>query len=437
MQAVTRAILWIAFLTPMILVGAMILHTAPVPADELFAGFRAGVANAIDRGIASAATRLNSLSLHDLWVLIPAAIAYPSMRAIAARYGEPPRRRSLAPRSQPLPDLTPAEVGTLLDHRADPKDLAATLVDLAVRGYVLIEERQGGTRLRAGAPCYILHLRRQPDAWDDLQEFERAFLEVLFRAPAAPTKLSVQVAVHSVHAAMQELEASATLAARDENADFDRLHHDRAQSLLLSNPLSTRVDLSESREFARYAHLARTALFRRMIERGLYASRPNNQSAFFAIAMFLLLFISMMLVSYWSDQGGSGASMFVAMVLAVGVACTFRGRFGCRTAEGVRALEEVLAFREYISKIDEHQLRRSVAGAETFERCLPYAILMGKERRWARAFRSLCSVQPTWYRSEPGNQFDTVRFTRGLSGFVDHAALQTSPRSRRRVIWGW
>src|SRR5258705_12550973 len=36
--------------------------------------------------------------------------------------------------------MSPAEAGTLLDNGADLRDITATLVDLAVRGYMKIEE---------------------------------------------------------------------------------------------------------------------------------------------------------------------------------------------------------------------------------------------------------------------------------------------------------
>jgi hypothetical protein len=41
--------------------------------------------------------------------------------------------------------LRPGELGTLVDAAANPLDVTATIVDLAVRGYLRIEEiRQGG-----------------------------------------------------------------------------------------------------------------------------------------------------------------------------------------------------------------------------------------------------------------------------------------------------
>ena len=41
---------------------------------------------------------------------------------------------------EPPPGMTPAEAGTLLDDSIDPRDITSTMVDLAVRGYMKIEE---------------------------------------------------------------------------------------------------------------------------------------------------------------------------------------------------------------------------------------------------------------------------------------------------------
>jgi len=41
--------------------------------------------------------------------------------------------------------LTPAEVGTLIDERLDPRDITSTIVGLAVKGYIKIEETKRGS----------------------------------------------------------------------------------------------------------------------------------------------------------------------------------------------------------------------------------------------------------------------------------------------------
>ncbi len=52
---------------------------------------------------------------------------------------DPGSKRSVKPEYAPPADLIPAQAGVLLDERAHTRDVVATIVDLAVRGYLSIE----------------------------------------------------------------------------------------------------------------------------------------------------------------------------------------------------------------------------------------------------------------------------------------------------------
>jgi hypothetical protein len=53
---------------------------------------------------------------------------------------DPDAGMSVAPMYEPPPGISPAEAGTLLDDQIHPRDITSTMVDLAVRGYIKIEE---------------------------------------------------------------------------------------------------------------------------------------------------------------------------------------------------------------------------------------------------------------------------------------------------------
>ena len=56
--------------------------------------------------------------------------------------GRDPRLRPIAAQYEPPDQLTPGEAGTLVDDSANMRDITASIVDLAVRGYMVIEEVQ-------------------------------------------------------------------------------------------------------------------------------------------------------------------------------------------------------------------------------------------------------------------------------------------------------
>ena len=68
---------------------------------------------------------------------------------------DPDPGMSVAPMYEPPADMTPAEAGTLVDDTVHPRDITSTIVDLAVRGYIKIEETK---RARSHFQDQGLHL---------------------------------------------------------------------------------------------------------------------------------------------------------------------------------------------------------------------------------------------------------------------------------------
>ncbi len=70
--------------------------------------------------------------------------------------------------------LSPGETGTLMDERADNSDITATIIDLARRGYLRIEEKTKGD----------IHLKKVSSGTseDTLRPFERTLLEGIFKS---------------------------------------------------------------------------------------------------------------------------------------------------------------------------------------------------------------------------------------------------------------
>jgi hypothetical protein len=73
-------------------------------------------------------------------------------------------------------DLRPGQIGTLVDEMANPLDVTATVIDLAVRKYLVIEEiaKKGWF----GKPDWKLTKLKDPDR--ELLEYERELLDGLF-----------------------------------------------------------------------------------------------------------------------------------------------------------------------------------------------------------------------------------------------------------------
>ncbi len=73
--------------------------------------------------------------------------------------------------------LTPGEVGTLVDERLDPRDISSTIVGLAVKGYMKMEETKT-EGLILDSTDYFLAKTKEPD--DSLNPFERMLMDRIF-----------------------------------------------------------------------------------------------------------------------------------------------------------------------------------------------------------------------------------------------------------------
>src|SRR5207249_6479038 len=89
---------------------------------------------------------------------------------------DPGSKPSVKPEYAPPPDLIPAEAGALVDERAHPRDVIATVVDLAVRGYLEIEPIT-----TAFGEADFMFKRLKPVTGDpDLRPFELFVLAKIF-----------------------------------------------------------------------------------------------------------------------------------------------------------------------------------------------------------------------------------------------------------------
>lgn len=95
------------------------------------------------------------------------------------RHGRDPfGRGTIAPEFEPPENLLPAEIGTLIDEKADNLDITATIIDLAVRGFLKIKEKN---------KKYTLIKTKEAD--NTLRDYEKNIFNDIFSS-ATEVKLS-------------------------------------------------------------------------------------------------------------------------------------------------------------------------------------------------------------------------------------------------------
>src|SRR5215470_5481171 len=158
--------------------GVEVQTTAPL-------GYHEGltIAVAFDKGIVHEPTALDktNLFLRSNWPLFLPIATFFGMFWLWWTRGRDPRLRPIAAQYQPPDKLTPSEVGTLIDNSADMRDITAAIVDLAVRGYLVIQERSESHMMGLyQKQDYSFILKKGRAEWSSLKPHEQSLLDGIF-----------------------------------------------------------------------------------------------------------------------------------------------------------------------------------------------------------------------------------------------------------------
>jgi uncharacterized membrane protein len=267
--------------------------------------------------------------------------------------GRDPKGTGIIVPQYDAPDgLKPAEVGTIIDFKLDNGDITATIIDLAIRGYIKIIESKQEKLLRKDTLSYSLQLVK-PD-FSQLDPNEKILMAALFSNPTAGALIDISTL---------KFKLSTT-----------------------AKTLSTNVEAS-------------------LTSAGYFHGNPLTASKRLTgllVVVFLLIFF-----------GGStlGFAFLTGLIIGGGIAVICSFNLAARTIKGVTAKEHILGLKLYLNVAEKDRLaalqapdakyaanaNEPVRTVELFEKLLPYAMVLGVEKQWSRQFESMYTSPPHWY----------------------------------------
>jgi Predicted membrane protein (DUF2207) len=234
----------------------------------------------------------------------------------------------------PPQDLRPAQLGLMLDESADTKDVTATIVDLAVRGFLTIAEVPGQRD-------WIL--TRKEGEMSSLMPFERTLLDGLFANGRQQVKVSE-----------------------------------------LRGTFRTTLQMVEGEVISD------------AMGRKLFRVRPDLMRGG-AIGVGLLDILLGAGLTFLLGITFGGGLIGVAVILAGIVLLVFHRALSTRSAAGRDLMQHTLGFRLYMNTAEKYR-QQFAEKAEIFTQLLPYAIVFGCVTRWAKAFEGIdTSPSNSWY----------------------------------------
>ncbi len=120
-----------------------------------------------------------------------------------------------------------------------------------------------------------------------------------------------------------------------------------------------------------------------------------------------------------------------SILLSVLIRYIFNRLMTAKSHKGARAHEYFLGLKEYLQIAEKDRLNfHNDPGKkpETFEVLLPYAMVFNVEELWAKEFKDIYNIEPKWYESK-SSSFNVIKFGHEMAMFSSLAniSISTSP----------
>ncbi len=286
---------------------------------------------------------------------------------------------------EPPEGLPPAVLGSLVAEQVSGSALSATLVALAVKGQLRIEQDQKKLLFLNLGKRYVFTLLGTPAQRSALLPHEAYLLETLFAS----------------------VEPGATVST-DQLRDHFYVHVPGFERLVMQAVLAQKF-------FRRWPGTVRALTF---------FGGLGLAGAALALTLVLLPHDIVLL------QGEAHPWLIlVSLALTVGLVGVFAWIMPSRTTRGTAVLRQTLGFQEFLRRVEAPRLELLVLTPELFERFLPYAMVAGLTRQWTAAFQGILEVAPSWYVGS--GDFDLTDFGTSLEDCFSTTtgAMQSSPSS--------
>ena len=319
-----------------------------------------------------------AMNLRENWIFLLPIFSFIYMGNRWYRKGRDPRvRESVAVMYEPPKfdnkPLTPGEVGALIDEKLDPRDITSTIVGLAVKGYIKIEETKKEGVIFDRTDYHLLKVK-EPDS--NLNPFEMELMKGLL--PGASSSIRVSDLKNKFYTHLPELKKTL------------------------------------------YGELVRKKYF--------LGSPEKVRNSYMVAGIVVLVFAILAFIFLIPNSGGKS---FIAGLLTGIPVLAFAKFMPVKTRAGTSTYMDILGFQEFTNRAEKDRLER-MGDKNLFSKFLPYAIALDVADNWAKAFEGIYQEPPDWYVSPVGfRTFSPYAFTHSLNSVTSNlsSAMFSAPRS--------
>ena len=286
----------------------------------------------------------------------------PGVRAAVAVKYEPPKYNNVP--------LTAGEVGALIDEKLNSRDITSSIIGLAVKGYIRIEEQKTEGLLFDSTDYYLWKVKG-PD--DTLSSFEKLLMSKIF-----------------------------------------------------TGEFPGRMVSDMKNKFYADLKIIKDTLYAELTSKRYFLVSPESVRKVFSTAGVIIAVASAILFAILTS---SPKSVFAGLLTGLPVVA-FARVMPVKTKSGTAAYMDIIGFQEFMNRAEKDQLER-MGDKDLFSKFLPYAIALNVVDNWSRAFEGIYQESPQWYVSHTGlRSFSPSRFSHAISSATSGlaSAMFSAPR---------
>ncbi|MEA1929352.1 MAG: DUF2207 domain-containing protein [Patescibacteria group bacterium] len=348
----------------------------------------------------------------------------------------PLRSRTIVPEYEPPEKLKPAMAELIVKERMSNRAWAATVVDLAVRGHVEVEEMsaskvwqwfsKNARPIFWGLIIIFLALLVVGSASDSIFSSFGSLVPFIM-APVFLLLIMFNIAIRFGGKA-GTYRLAKTGATADDLEDYEKEFLSllfRGRQTVSTKDLSKR-SRSASSGFRSQMFALRKRLYKETTQDTQAYEVPLRTWNIPAVALvFLLVWAAVFFGGLASALGGPVKLVILAISVLTSLLWLWQFKYNPRLSpRGVKLKQDWLGFILYLKTAEKYRLQNLTP--ELFEKYLPYAMIFGVEKKWGKAFESLHMQAPGWYRGTVSSGHVSAGTVGAFSASAFSASLSSS-----------
>jgi len=283
--------------------------------------------------------------------------------------------------------VSPGEVGVLIDEYADLHDITATIIKFAVIGLLKIKRVKGKKTMFLGGKIKYSFIKLRDPKNGELLLFEKNIFDAIFKSLSKGEK---------------------EVKLEDLNGEF-------------------------------YSSLPgiKKKLYKEVVDDGLFSRDPDvvrNDYLIFSIIFFVMsLIVGVLLLLFFASP------LYIILGPIVFIFAFILSFFmPKKTVYGAEMYENVLGHKMFLEIAEKDRIKKLFSPKEymgVFQDNLPYAMIYGVEKEWAKQFDGLYEGLPSWYEGDI-NFADLAYDLRRLDNFAKTVYASTPAPTGGSGGWG-